>query len=84
MKPYTVVKSLAGRDSGRWFAALEISGEYVIIVDGKCRPLCRPKRKKAKHLLFTDRVLNGENLTTNRKIRSALKPFYADSDKGGK
>ena len=84
MKPNTVVRSVAGRDSGQWFAAVEIIDGYAMIVNGKSRPLSRPKRKKAKHLIFTDIALSDESLKTNRKIRSALKAFSSDCDKGGK
>ena len=84
MKPNTVVKSIVGRDSGKWFAATELIDGYATIVDGKTRPLERPKRKKAKHLIFTDIALSDESLKTNRKIRSALKSFSSDCDKGGK
>ena len=84
MKPNTVVKSKAGRDSGCWFVTTEIIDGYAMIVDGKSRPLERPKRKKAKHLIFTETALCDESLKTNRKIRSALKSFSSDCDKGGK
>ena len=84
MKPNTVVMSKAGRDSGQWFAAVELIDGYAMIVDGKSRPLSKPKRKKVKHLVFTDIALSDESLLTNRKIRSALKSFSSDCDKGGK
>ena len=83
MKPYTVAKSIAGRDSGEWFAVISEADGLCLIVNGKSRPLAHPKRKKAKHLQFTSTVLCSESLTTDRKLRAALKAISADSNEGG-
>ena len=46
-----VVRSVAGHDSGRRFVVLEVIDEqYVLIADGKTRPVEKPKKKKNKHL----------------------------------
>ena len=83
MEPKTVVKSLAGRDKGEWFAVIKTEGEYAFIANGKSRPLARPKRKKLRHLKPCKAVLLDENLATDRMLRCALKAFEALRDEGG-
>lgn len=78
-----VVKSRAGRDKGRVFLVLEvIDDQYVLVVDGDLRKLENPKRKKLKHLMVYNTVLNEfkERLESkieinNAYIRKLLEPF---------
>ena len=69
-----VVRSTAGRDAGDIFYVIGEDSLYLILANGKDRPLDRPKRKKRKHvqkvlrsetrvadkLRRGDKVLNGE------------------------
>ena len=69
-----VVVSTAGRDEGEWFYVIGEDHEYLMLANGKDRPLDKPKRKKRKHvekvlrsetrvaekLRLGDKVLNGE------------------------
>ena len=69
-----VVVSRAGRDQGEWFYVMDADDTYLLLVNGKDRPLGKPKRKKRKHvekvlrsetrvaakLKSGDKVLNGE------------------------
>ena len=69
-----VVSSTAGRDQGELFYVLETDDQFVTLVNGRNRPVEKPKRKKRKHvekvlrsetrvaakLLSGDKVLNGE------------------------
>ena len=69
-----VVKATAGRDKDELFYVISTDGEFLILVNGKDRPLDRPKRKKRKHVQKVlrsetrvaekfrrgDKVLNGE------------------------
>ena len=69
-----VVVSLAGRDRDGLFYVIGAEAEYLILANGKDRPLDRPKRKKRRHvkkvlraetrvaakLLSGDKVLNSE------------------------
>ena len=69
-----VVVSTAGRDSGEWFYVIAEDPIYLLLANGKDRPLDKPKRKKRKHvqkvlrsetrvaakLRNGDKVLNGE------------------------
>ena len=69
-----VVKSTAGRDQDQLFYVIGGDDLYLILANGKDRPLDRPKRKKRKHvqkvlrsetrvaakLMQGDKVLNSE------------------------
>ena len=69
-----VVRALAGRDTGKWFYVIAEDPIYLLLANGKDRPLDKPKRKKRKHvqkvlrpetrvaqkLMRGDKVLNGE------------------------
>lgn len=45
---------------------------FLFVCDGKERPLERPKRKNAKHLCFTNTVLEENSYETNKQLRKAL------------
>lgn len=68
----TVVISKAGRDKGYFMVVLDETEGYVMVADGKERPLERPKRKNPRHLQKTNRRLSLEQLT-NKKLRTALR-----------
>lgn len=78
-----VVKSRAGRDKGRIFLVLDIiDDQHVSIVDGDLRKLDNPKRKKIKHLIVYNTILDDLNYKLDNKmkinnayIRSLLEPF---------
>ena len=69
-----VVEATAGRDQGKLFFVLSIEDNYLLLTNGKDRPLEKPKRKKRKHvrkvlrpetrvaakLASGDKVLNSE------------------------
>ena len=67
-----VVCSKAGRDKGGFLAVVGYEGEYLLLADGKERPLERPKRKRGIHLSVTGTVLEGYSLRSNRELRRAL------------
>ncbi|MCX7748612.1 MAG: KOW domain-containing RNA-binding protein [Clostridia bacterium] len=76
-----VVRSKAGRDSGKIFIILEVVDEsYVHISDGDLRRIEKPKKKKIKHLEFTNEIIESLNEKLEKKqkiinseIRKALK-----------
>ena len=78
-----VVKSKAGRDSGRVFLILSIlDEEYVEVVDGDLRTLNRPKKKKIKHLVIYNSLasgfenkLNDKSKINDAEVRRILEPF---------
>ena len=64
-----VVSSTAGRDQGELFYVLETDDQFVTLVNGKNRPVEKPKRKKRKHV---EKVLRSETRVAE-KIRSGDK-----------
>lgn len=73
----TIVLSLKGRDSGRFLIVLEVKNDKVLVLDGKERPIERPKLKNIKHIQLTSTVVSEEQMLTNRSIRHALNDFKA-------
>lgn len=79
-----VVKSKAGRDKSRVFVISEIIDDsFVLVVDGDLRKLSSPKKKKIKHLVVYNTVLEefANMLESNKKINDAtvrklLEPFF--------
>jgi len=79
LKGGIAVISKAGRDKGRPYVVLcELDADFVMVCDGRNRPMDRPKRKRRKHLTptrhempdFASR-LNGKTLR-DQEIRSFL------------
>ena len=64
-----VVISTAGRDQGCLFYVVSAEDQYVTLVNGRNRPLEKPKRKKRKHV---EKVLRSETRVAE-KIRSGDK-----------
>lgn len=72
-----IVKSIAGRDVGKNFLVFKvIDKEYLYLVDGSLRKLDNPKKKKIKHLMICNDVIDidVENLNDSF-LRKALKPY---------
>ena len=46
-----VVRSVAGHDRGDLFLVLREEGDFLWLVDGKCRKLETPKKKRRKHVV---------------------------------
>jgi len=72
-KTGSVVISRAGRDKGYYMAVIGSDNEkdFVIVADGKERPLERPKRKNPKHLQKTNFTVDLEQMT-DKKLRRTL------------
>ena len=74
-----IVRSVAGRDAGSLFFVLAAEGDFLLLADGKTRPVERPKRKRRKHaaLLRRDggavsqRIRSNETIT-NSELRKAI------------
>jgi ribosomal protein L14E/L6E/L27E len=75
----TVVYSKAGRDVDKTFIILDIvDNEYVYICDGDLRKIEKPKKKKIKHLVFTEKVASDikQSLISKTKVsNSEIKKF---------
>ncbi|MDD3946951.1 MAG: KOW domain-containing RNA-binding protein [Clostridia bacterium] len=81
----TIVYSIKGRDSGRFFIVVEIvDDKYIKIADGELRRIEKPKLKQIKHVK-TDgssipklavKLREGAKIF-NAEIRSSLRSFNA-------
>ena len=73
MKTGSIVKSMAGHDSGNLFLVLRQEGDYVLLADGKRRKIEKPKRKKCKHVCLVDTgPIQVTDDLTDKKIRTLL------------
>ena len=70
-----VVVSKAGRDCGKVMVIVKETENFLLVCDGKERPVERPKRKNPKHLKLTNLYLEAHQLETNRALRKSLKAF---------
>jgi ribosomal protein L14E/L6E/L27E len=79
-----VVYSKAGRDSERYFVIISVlDDEYIYICDGELRKIENPKKKKLKHLKFTDIVSEDvkNSLLSGMKVsNSQVKKFLQSED----
>ena len=64
-----VVSSTAGRDQGQLFYVMDADDQFVTLVNGRNRPVEKPKRKKRKHV---EKVLRSETRVAE-KLRSGDK-----------
>ena len=69
-----VVESTAGKDMGKLFYCVGTDGVYLLLANGKDRPLDKPKRKKRKHV---EKVLRSETRVA-AKIRSGDKVLNSE------
>ena len=80
-----LVYSIAGRDKGRVFLVLKVEDEFCYIADGKVRKVAKLKKKKLKHVRFTqlavdtlkDKIALDEKLT-NAEIRNCIRDLMED------
>ncbi len=76
LKPGQLVRSLAGRDKGKHYLVIgELDHKHVLLVDGRSRPVSRPKKKNIVHLQHYERraapdvMFNSAQLTDNQVIK---------------
>ena len=77
-----VVRYVAGHDRGDLFLVLREEGDFLWLVDGKCRKLETPKKKRRKHVVsagvwthpVAGRLQDGEPVLDS-DIRRALAAF---------
>ena len=82
-----IVKSIAGRDKGKFFFVMDTEGEYLLLADGKIRRLESPKRKKRRHVVpaarsdcrTADKIRSGEKVT-NSELRRTLAQFGGEGN----
>ena len=66
-----ICKSLAGHDKGKLFVIIGETGEYVSLVNGKSRPLEKPKQKNKKHkqIIHDEEERKRKSLIEDGRIR---------------
>ncbi len=74
-----VAESLRGRDTGKRMCVVGTAEGFVLVCDGKERPLQRPKRKNPKHLKRENALLTAAQMRSNRAIKQALK-FLSETE----
>jgi ribosomal protein L14E/L6E/L27E len=80
------VTAASGKDKGKIYVIINVSEEYVYLVDGFYRTLHKPKKKNKKHvvdLTFTDNNLcdkleSGGNVI-DEEIKRAIKIYKQNS-----
>ena len=86
-----IVTSTAGRDKGEVFFVLATEGDFLLLADGKTRPVERPKRKRRKHVELVqegcgpaaDKIRSSEKIT-NSELRKAIAAIRgSDQDQEG-
>lgn len=79
-----VVYSKAGRDKGELFIIVGILDEnYVYISNGQLRQIEKPKKKKIKHLIFTNGVaedIKSMILSGDKVSNTQIKKFLQSHD----
>ncbi|MDP4088043.1 MAG: KOW domain-containing RNA-binding protein [Bacillota bacterium] len=79
-----VVLSKAGRDKDKPFIIVGIINEdYVLLADGKLRPEKKPKKKKLRHLRFTDIIAEDikNDILSGRELKdSTIRSFLQLND----
>ena len=79
---YNIVKSIAGRDAGKYFFVLATEEDFLLLADGKHRRLESPKRKRARHVQFVaesdsavaEKIRSSEKIT-NSELRKAIAAY---------
>lgn len=75
-----VVKSVAGRDKGKFMLVIAVS-ERITVVDGRLRKVSAPKQKNPKHLIkvkdsafveIAEKIRN-KQAVGNDRVKKALK-----------
>jgi ribosomal protein L14E/L6E/L27E len=79
-----VVLSTAGRDEGKFYIIVDmISDNYVLLADGGLRPESKPKKKKLRHLRFTDIIaeeIKSDIISGNKLNNSTIRKFLQLND----
>ena len=74
-----VVKSMAGHDSGSYYAVMRVENGFAYIADGNRRKAEAPKKKNPLHLQKTSKVIDVTDIT-NKRLRAALRTFGLGAD----
>ena len=71
-----IVLSKQGRDKGRCFMVIGIIDDnHIAIADGVTHKVEKPKKKKLKHIAFTQYEVQSPLPTTNKAVNAACKSY---------
>ncbi len=77
-----IVFAKKGRDKGDAFIVVNISGEYIYLVNGINRTLDKPKKKKYKHVQPTNfisstikKMIKNDEYMKDSDIRNIIKDY---------
>ena len=73
-----IVRSLSGRDKGRFMVIVSMENGFVYLADGKERKLASPKKKNEKHICLTKTMIRTDDLT-DKKLRDLLRSYAEQS-----
>jgi ribosomal protein L14E/L6E/L27E len=76
IRPGSVVYATAGKEQGGFYMVTQVGAGFVLIADGKHRPLERPKRKNLRHIRLTQTVWEPEGMS-NKALRARLREYSA-------
>ena len=77
METGDIVISRAGHDTDKPFVIVSVvSDEFVLIADGKSRPIENPKLKRKRHLRVVEP--SGLKNPTNAALKKRIKQFISD------
>ena len=69
-----IVRVIAGHDKNLFMVITAVEGDFAFLCDGKSRKIAKPKKKRLKHLRFTNTVIDTAGLT-DKKLRSVTGEF---------
>ena len=72
LKKGQIVRSIAGRDKGKFYLIVAWEDDIVWVADGRQKTLSKPKRKNLSHLWCTKDVVLCEDDAT---VRATLDAF---------
>lgn len=74
-----VVKSIAGKDCGRYSVVVDCGEGFAMICDGRRRRLSSPKRKNLRHLEPTEDFAS-DCMHSDKALRRFLRKYNFDKD----
>ena len=78
IKQGSIVKSMAGHDSDRFYVVVRLEDDFAYIADGKVRKHESPKKKRLKHHSPTKAEIDLNETATNNKLKIALSEYNSE------
>ena len=75
-----IVRVIAGHDKNLFMVITAVEGDFAFLCDGKSRKIAKPKKKRLKHLRFTNTVIDTADLT-DKKLRRVIGEYTGNISK---